>query len=110
RRSGLRGGRRHGWRTEGRLRSRQRAREEGGVRRCAKRSDGAHEDGALHFCAVTTSLLSTVPVSPCTLAPSDSCQRPAMLKVALNLYVPGSVPGIGVTCVTISFMPSGVMS
>ena len=33
-----------------------------------------------------------------------------MLKFALNWYVPGSVPGIGVTLVTISCMPSGAMS
>ena len=56
-----------------------------------------------------TSLFSTVPVSPWTLAPSESCQRPAMLKLALKRYVPGSVPGIGVILVTISCMASGAI-
>src|SRR5260370_16096218 len=42
-------------------------------------------DGTSRFCAVMTSLVSTVPVSPCTLAPSESCQRPAIPNVALNL-------------------------
>src|SRR4051812_16344058 len=67
-------------------------------------------DGAGHFCAVMTSLFSTVPVSPWTLAPSESCHRPAMPKVALKRYVPGSVPGMAVTLVAISCMPSGAMS
>ena len=33
-----------------------------------------------------------------------------MLKLALKRYVPGSVPGIGVTLVTISCMASGAIS
>src|SRR4029079_7627293 len=76
-----------------------------------QRGDGdCGENGAVHFCAVMTNLFSTVPVSPCTFAPSESCQPPAMLKVALNRYVPGSAPGIGVTLVVISCMPSGAIS
>ena len=37
-----------------------------------------------HGVAFRTSLFSTVPVSPCTFAPSESCQPPAMVKFALN--------------------------
>src|SRR5262249_32120939 len=54
----------------------------------SRRRDGGSrggEVGAAHFCAVMTSLLSTVPVSPCTLAPSEICQRPSMEKRALKL-------------------------
>src|SRR5262249_54399060 len=38
-------------------------------RRRERGGSGDYEDSAAHFCAVMTSLLSTVPVSPCTLAP-----------------------------------------
>ena len=59
--------------------------DESASRRRYQSGDGDTGDGAFHFCAVMTSLLSTVPVSPCTLAPSESCQRPAIPNVALHL-------------------------
>jgi hypothetical protein len=40
---------------------------------------------------------------------SERCQRPAIPKLALNLYLPGAPPGTPATLVAISCMPSGDM-
>lgn len=46
---------------------------------------GANTPGrAVHSCAFMTSLLSTVPVSPWTLAPRDKRQLPSIVTAALN--------------------------
>src|SRR6202043_2714173 len=97
-------------RLAGRLTLRPAGDEPASRRRDQRGDGGAGEDGAGNFCAVMTNLLSTVPVSPWTLAPSESCQWPAMLRFALKRYVPGSAPGIGAILVAISCMPSGPMS
>src|SRR5437660_3327413 len=74
---------------------------------CSDCSEPNDSDRADHGVALITSLFSTVPVSPCTFAPSESCQHPAMLSVALHLERPGSVACMHVTVVTLSLMPSG---
>src|SRR5882724_8186525 len=79
-------------------------------RGCSNGREPRDSERADHGVALRTSLFSTVPVSPCTLAPRVSCQPPSMLRVALNLYTPGSVLGIGVTLVAISCIPSGAIS
>ena len=67
-----------------RMRLRPVAGDERGGRHCDDRSGSAEQTEAVHLSAVTTSLFSSVPFSPCSFAPSESCQRPAMPKVALN--------------------------
>ena len=51
---------------------------------CSDRGQANDAARARHGVAFRTSLFSTVPVSPCTFAPSESCQPPAMVKFALN--------------------------
>src|SRR6266700_7178833 len=50
---------------------------------CSDRGQAKDAARAGHGVALRTSLLSTVPVSPCTLAPRESCHRPAIPNVAL---------------------------
>ena len=75
-----------GWRDDGEgARGRRDAgRDEARTGRRDQRDGGACENGAVHGCAVMTSLFSSMPLSPWILAPRVNCQRPAMPKVAWN--------------------------
>src|SRR5919199_1904091 len=72
--------------------------------------DREHPAAAGHLTALMTSLFCTVPVSPWTFAASDSAQFPAIVRLVLKRYTPGSVLGAASTDSVMVGMPSGDMS